>query len=85
KRLSFSAYGMTPLSVVWADDDIYFAAYLPFVSDSDCPEFTINRRGVMGSAITVAIEELLRNAARIETVEQTAQLAAACGDEEVGG
>jgi hypothetical protein len=77
-RLSFYVYSVTPLSVVWADDEIYFAAYLPFVSDSACPEFKIDRKGAMGGTIVASIEQLVKQATKIATAEQAHQLAAAC-------
>ena len=77
-RLNFYVYPMTPLSVVWADDTIYFTPYLPYVSDSACPEFSINRGGLLGTAIGGAIEGLIRNSTRITDAQMAHNLAAAC-------
>jgi len=51
KQLTFYTYELTPLSVVWADDQSYFTPYLPSVSDSACPEFTVNRNSEIGSGL----------------------------------
>jgi hypothetical protein len=64
--------------VVWADDEIYFASYLPFVSDSACPEFKIDRKGAMGGTIVASIDELVKQAKKINSAEDARQLAAAC-------
>jgi len=78
RRLSFSIYQATPLSVVWVDDAIYFTPYLPCVSDKACPEFSINRAGQMGATITNSIQQLIVKATKIDTAEEAANLAAAC-------
>lgn len=77
-KLCFYVYPMTPISVVWVDDTIYFTSYLPYVSDKACPEFTITCTGLMGLAIANAIEGLIRNSTKITTVEMARHLAAAC-------
>jgi hypothetical protein len=81
-QLSFYVYEVTPLSVVWADDDIYFTSYLPFTSDSACPEFTIDRKGTMGGTIAASIDDLVNHAKKITTAEDASRLAAACEESE---
>ena len=77
-RLTFYIYSMTPVSVVWVDEVIYFTPYLPYVSDSDCPEFSISRSGQMGLAISNAINSLIRRATKIETAADAAGYAGQC-------
>jgi len=69
---------MTPISVVWVDDMIYFTSYLPYVSDKACPEFSISRGGLMGLAIGNAIEGLIQNSTPVTDAEMARDLAAAC-------
>jgi len=77
-RLTFYVYPMTPLSVVWVDDKIYFATYLPCISDKACPEFSINRMGQMGATITGAIDRLIQESEKIESAAQAAHFADLC-------
>jgi hypothetical protein len=75
-RLSFYVHPMTPISVVWVDELIYFTPYLPYVSDKACPEFSINRGGLMGLGIANAIEELIRNSTKIDDIQAANNLSA---------
>jgi hypothetical protein len=74
KQLAFYTYRLTPLSIVWADDEMYFTPYLPSVSDRACPEFTINRKSEIGDGIAQSIESLLREAEEISTLEAAQSL-----------
>jgi hypothetical protein len=83
-RLSFYVYQQTPLSAVWADDDIYFTPYLPCKSDKACPEFTIKRTGQMGTTITNAIDRLIEQYAnRIRTAGEADEFARQCTDNQL--
>jgi hypothetical protein len=75
-RLSFYVYPMTPISVVWVDEMIYFTPYLPYFSDKACPELSINRGGQMGFTIANAIERVIQNADKIESAQRATELAA---------
>jgi hypothetical protein len=74
-RLSFYVYPMTPISVVWVDEMIYFTPYLPYFSDKACPEFSVSRGGQMGLTIANAIERVIQNANKIESAQTAADLA----------
>jgi hypothetical protein len=81
KRLIFYTYGLTPLSLVWADDSMYFTPYLPSVSDSACPEFTIARKSEIAEGIAHAVENLLKTATEIATPAEAEALASLCVNE----
>jgi hypothetical protein len=81
KQLVFYTYKLTPLSIVWADDEMYFTPYLPSVSDRSCPEFTITRKSEIGEGIAYAVENLLKISTEIRTVLEAQALASLCRDE----
>lgn len=81
KRLIFYTYRLTPLSIVWADDAMYFTPYLPSVSDSACPEFTITRKSEIGEGIAYAVENLLKIATEVATPAEAEALASLCVNE----
>jgi hypothetical protein len=78
RRLCFYVHKVTPLGLVWIDDEIFFKPYLPFIADKDCPEYQINRWGKIGVRIASSIEALLKGAEKVDTVDKVRDLAAVC-------
>lgn len=78
KRLVFYTYELTPLSIVWSDEEMRFTPYLPSVSDRACPEFTITRKSEIGDGIAYAVENLLNIAKPIATAAEAEALASRC-------
>jgi hypothetical protein len=76
-KIKIYIYNGTPVSVVWVDDSIYFATYLPCIADRESPMLVLNAAGEFSHQIITSIKrirELVKEGTQdvllIEKVEQ---------------